>query len=257
MKIRICLGALVFPLLTLVPAIASENEFSYDEFEINNLPEAQEEESSWEFSFGIEGVYGKGQTNGIRTKAESGWWEWQEYWNGDYWEYDRVFHPGTIKREKVKLDMGGLNFRLNWKKESPFPETKLFPEIFVLGGFMAGKCEGENFWMFQCTGGGNLHLQVSDYVSVFGGVRVGLGYLLLDDASGGGFYDDSDEYATDFGLNYGIGTGIDFRLGERGGIVRLGVDYLASTTDADAGLGGLSVSKPKWVLFSLNYNATF
>lgn len=125
---------------------------------------------------------------------------------------------------------------------------------------MTGKSEGENFWMFQCAVGGNLHFSLSEFVSVFGGVRLGLGYLLLDDESGIGYYDyydDSDSYATDYGLNYGIGAGIDFRLGCRGGIVRLGVDYLASTTDADAGFNGLSVSKPEWVIFSLSYNANF
>lgn len=252
----------MFPLLTLVPAFASENELPYDEFEINNLPEIRAEESAWEFSFGIEGVYGKGKTSGSQTCMVPGYWEWQEYWNGDHWEYDYVYHSGKIKRKKVKLDMGGLNFRLNWKKESPFPETILFPEIFVLGGFMTGESEGRYFWMFQCAGGGNLHLQLSDYVSVFGGARVGLGYLLLDvdDASwASGYYseEDSNKYATDFGVNYGIGAGIDFRLGERGGIVRLGVDYLASTTEAESGIGGLSISKPNWVIFSLSYNATF
>lgn len=256
MKTSVFWSTTALLMLALAPASASEGEYTYNEFEINDLPEEQEAESLWEFSVGVESVYGKSQTDGIIST-----YVYDRYWDSGNREWVDTSYTA---RQKIKLDTGGLNFRLNWKREKPFFETVFFPEIFVLGGFMTGKSEGENFWMFQCATGGNLHFPLSEFVSVFGGVRFGLGYLLLDDAAGAsdGYYgyssfDDSDEYATDFGLNYGIGAGIDFRLGQRGGIVRLGVDYLASTTDADAGVNGLSVSKPEWVLFSLSYNATF
>lgn len=256
MKTSTFLSTLALSLLAVVPANANESEYTYDEFEINDLPEEQGDESSWEFSVGVEGVYGKSQTDGIIST-----YVYDRYWDSGNREW---VDASYTMRQKIKLDTGGLNFRLNWKREKPLFETALLPEIFVLGGFMTGRAEGENFWMFQCAAGGNLHVLLSDFVSVFGGVRLGLGYLLLDDPAGtsGGYYgyssfDDSDEYATDFGLNYGIGAGIDFRLGQRGGIVRLGVDYLVSTTDADAGINGLAVSKPEWVIFSLSYNATF
>lgn len=250
MKISVFRYTTALLMLALVPASAFESEYTYNEFEINDLPEEQEEESSWEFSVGIEGVYGKSQTDGIVSRyVRDGYWD-----SGNRKWVDASY----TTRKKIKLDTGGLNFRLNWKREKPLSETLFLPEVFVLGGFMRRKCEGDDydFWMFQCAVGGNLHFSLSEFVSVFGGVRLGLGYVHLGD-----LYKPSDigsdEYATDFGLNYGIGAGIDFRLGRRGGIVRLGVDYLASTTDADAGFNGLSVSKPEWVIFSLSYNANF
>lgn len=240
MKISVFRYTTALLMLALVPASASESEYTYNEFEINDLPEEQEEESSWEFSVGIEGVYGKSQTDGIVSRyVRDGYWD-----SGNRKWVDASY----TTRQKIKLDTGGLNFRLNWKREKPLSETVFLPEVFVLGGFMAGRTESEDFWMFQCAAGGNLHFSLSEFVSVFGGVRLGLGYLLLGDAPGANY---------GYGLNYGIGAGVDFRLGRRGGNFRLGVDYLASTTDADAGFNSLSVSKPEWVIFSLSYNANF
>lgn len=234
------LGSLIaLSLFALVPVRASEGEYTYTEFEINDLPEEQEEESLWEFSVGIEGVYGQAQ---MSASQEQPLWIPGENW----WE------DGYVVKSKAEVDFEsfyGFNFRLNWLKK-PNDEYSVFsPEVYVLLGFMTGQTEEgtceEQLAFFSCVAGGNIHFQLSENISVYGGARLG----------GGGICT-GDEITLNMGVNYGVGAGMMLHVGNHGSSIRLGVDYLASTAEFD-GDSGFQVSEPGWVLFSLGYNVSF
>lgn len=230
MKTRICLGALAFPLLTLVPAFAFENEFSYDEFEINDLPEVQEE-SEWEFSVGIEGVFGKAKMSGYGDAYIRDEYYW---WRGEY-----------VRKKTDFENFYGFNFRLNWLKNSSDEDSMFTPEVYLLLGFMTGSTQedvDEQLTLLSCTAGGNMHMPLSDSVSVFGGVRLGGGILL-------------SEHKASSTVTYGVGAGVLIHLGNRGDAIRFGADYLMCSSNHDD--EGFSVSNPKWILFSVGYNVSF
>lgn len=232
MKIRISLVALAFPLFMLVPANASENEFSYDEFEINGLSEVQEEESEWEFSVGIEGVFGKAKMSGhgdVYVRDEHDWWR-----------------GGYVRKKTDFENFYGINFRLNWIKKSG--DSDFVPEIYANFGLITGQTENEDIdeqiVFLSCDAGMNMHALLSDSVSVFGGIRLGAGNLVRH-----------SDLTPNIGATYGVGGGILVHLGKRGNSIRLGVDYLANSAEIDD--EDFCVSNPKWTLFSLSYNASF
>lgn len=238
MKTSAFLSAFALSLLAVVPASANESEYTYDEFEINDLPETQEEDSSWEFSVGVEGVFGQAQ---MSASAEQ-----SVYVPGKYWWED-----GSTINQKTEVDFEafyGFNFRLNWLK-SPEKASPFSPEVYVLLGFMTGATEekvDKNLTLLSCTAGGNMHLHLSETFSIFGGVRLGGGVMF---PSGGGHGELSSA------VTYGVGAGALLHLGSRGDSIRLGVDYLMSAAEVDD--DGFQVSDPEWVLFSVGYNVSF
>lgn len=245
MKTSSLLSVPAFFLFASLPVSLLAEELYENEFELVGLPKA-EEESSWELSVGIEGVFGKGQTDGSsQISIKSGYQEKYQWTDTSH-----------IEKYKAKpQSFGGINFRVNWTACNPIEETKIFPEFYILFGFLSGDydCEALSYnsiasdieiTLLQISLGGNLHYPLSKHISIFGGLRLGGSSILM-----------KDDFSSLGGV-YGIGAGIDCNIGNGGGAIRIGVDYLATMLDGEVG-ENLSLSNPKWLLFSLGYNTRF